>query len=116
MSASNNAAFASENAMLSRIVSPSFTTYTKGQPAAALPRLTQPKRPSFRAADQHCLFTTTTHELGRKRPARTVTAGPPSLGLTGGFTAQFSSMYRDTSLSSLKQLLARAELQRRSRR
>ena len=98
---------ASANAKLGSIVSPSFTTYSRNRSVPALPQITHPKRPEFRAVTQHCLFTTT-NELGFRKAPREDTG----LGITGGFTSQFASMYRDTSLSSLKHLLARAELSR----
>lgn len=94
----------------SSVVSPVFKTYAKGSslPRICAPGQSLPKRAFAGPRAQHGLFSTT-GELGYK-----VSKLPsePAKGMPGGFTKEFAGMYRDTSLSSLKMLLARAELGR----
>ena len=72
----------------------------------AAPSQSLPKRNFAGSRKQHMLYRTT-GELGFTATTRESVRGMP-----GGFTNEFAGMYRDTSLSSLKMLLARAELGR----
>ena len=72
----------------------------------AAPSQSLPKRNFAGAHKQHMLYRTT-GEMGFAATTRESVRGMP-----GGFTGDFAGMFRDTSLSSLKMLLARAELGR----